>query len=68
VPGEGLAAVLGAVLATGAVNGVPDAPEPELLEYLGGFQAADGRWFDPLILKPEPEQGRAEPSERRQKE
>lgn len=35
-----------------------EAPSPELLEFLGSFESADGQWLDPTQLDvPAPEQG-----------
>lgn len=31
-------------------SAAPDAPSAELLEFLGSFTTADGRWVDPMAL------------------
>jgi hypothetical protein len=48
VPVEIAAMILTSLLATGSVP--TDAPEVEMLEFLGGFETADGQWLDPLVL------------------
>jgi hypothetical protein len=40
--------VLTTLLAAGPAPA--DTPEPELLEFLGGFETSGGKWLDPLIL------------------
>jgi hypothetical protein len=40
--------ILTSLLATGTAPA--DAPDPDLLEFLGSFETRDGRWLDPTIL------------------
>jgi len=48
VPVELTAMILTTLLASGPAPA--DAPEPELLEFLGTFETTEGKWLDPLIL------------------
>lgn len=49
---------LAALLLAAPVAAEDEAPSPELLEFLGSFETADGQWLDPTQLDappPEPE-------------
>jgi hypothetical protein len=48
VPAELATVILTSLFAAGAAP--PDLPEPEMLEFLGSFETADGKWLDPTIL------------------
>lgn len=48
MPVELTSMILTTLLATATVPAA--APEPELLEFLGGFETADGKWLDPQLL------------------
>jgi hypothetical protein len=54
MPAEALAVILSGVLAAGTAAPAADAPDPEMLEFLGAFETRDGQWLDPLTLDDEP--------------
>ncbi|GAB4300371.1 MAG: hypothetical protein Kow0096_20380 [Thiohalomonadaceae bacterium] len=48
---------LAALLLAAPLVAEEEAPSPELLEFLGSFETADGQWLDPMDLDvPAPEQ------------
>ncbi len=48
MPAELASMILTTLLAAATVPA--DIPEPDLLEFLGGFETADGQWLDPQLL------------------
>ena len=51
MPADAATVLLTAVLAAGtAAPTEAQPPDAELLEFLGAFETADGKWLDPLVL------------------
>jgi hypothetical protein len=50
MPVDALTLLLTGLLAAGVEPAASAPPDPELLEFLGSFETADGRWLDPLVL------------------
>jgi hypothetical protein len=50
MPVEALALLLSGVLAAATAAPPKDAPDPELLEFLGTYETAGGQWIDPQTL------------------
>jgi hypothetical protein len=66
MPVDTAAVLLTAVLAAGsAAPTEAEPPDAELLEFLGAFETADGKWLDPLVL--DDESGKAPAAKREEK-
>jgi len=71
MPAETLALVFTGFFATGLSHAADPPPDMDMLEFLGHFETADGRWLDPLTLgehtvepaKPAPQEKQPPPKE-----
>ena len=50
MPVDPLAMILSGVLAAASTPPPDEPPDPELLEFLGEFEAPKSQWLDPLSL------------------
>lgn len=50
MPAELAAWLLVAALAADVESPADEAPDAEMLEFLGAFETKDGQWLDPLAL------------------
>ena len=66
MPADTATMLLTAVLAAGTATPTEaQPPDAELLEFLGTFETADGKWLDPLVL--DDESGNAPAAKREEK-